>query len=247
MTLASRLIRSSAIVSFLALIAVPLGAQTTTRHRAVAPPSNLTVTISGIISDATTGQPIAGADAAAEGHKSALTGNDGKYTLKITRGRNVAVTAEHFAYNPSTLSVFGQDGATANFSLTPKPTVSVKLMSGDIFILDLDSSQFAYLIPFSGYIRGDVGNFCKDDGTSITPDKHDIRRVTGPAQPVNFSTCCTIGPIMKANLEMKSGEKLPVYFNDSCFGYEVDFLGREKSSGVYQYFRFTEIAEIVFP
>ena len=46
---------------------------------------------------------------------------------------------------------------------------------------------------------------------------------------------------------MKSGEKSHVFFNDSCFGNEVDFLGREKSTGTYLYFRFTDIAEIDFP
>jgi hypothetical protein len=52
---------------------------------------------------------------------------------------------------------------------------------------------------------------------------------------------------MKAQLELKTGEKFTVYFNDSCLGNEVDFLGREKSSGVYQYFKFTDISEVVFP
>jgi hypothetical protein len=131
--------------------------------------------------------------------------------------------------------------------------VTVKLIkpqgdpAKDTFILDIDTAQFAYLIPFSGYIRGDVGNFCKDDGTSITPDKHTIKRVIGPAVPVDNAGCCKLGPVMKAQLELKTGESFPVYFNDSCFGNEVDFLGREKSSGQYQYFRFADIAEVDFP
>ena len=112
---------------------------------------------------------------------------------------------------------------------------------------DIDTAQFAYLIPFSGYVRSDAGNFCKDDGTSITPDKHAIKRVIGPAVPVDNSACCKIGPIFKAQVEMKTGEKFTVYFNDSCFGNEVDFLGREKSSGNYQYFKFADIAEVDFP
>jgi hypothetical protein len=46
---------------------------------------------------------------------------------------------------------------------------------------------------------------------------------------------------------MKSGAHLKVYFKDSCSGNEVDFVGREKATGLYQYFRFTDIAEIDFP
>lgn len=247
----SRLIHRCAVGAAAMLIAaLPLAAQTT-RHRAAAPVTGDTVTLTGVISDASTGQPLQGAQVSAEVRKSAPTDKFGAYRIEISRGRNTAVTAEHFAYNSSTITVFGQGGATANFALTPKPTVTVKLVTPqndkDTFVLDLETSQFAYLIPFSGYVRSDVGNFCKDDGTSITPDKHDIRRVIGPAVAVDFSPCCKLGPIMKAQLEMKTGEKFNVYFNDSCFGNEVDFLGREKSSGSYQYFKFTDISEVVFP
>ncbi len=189
----------------------------------------------------------------AEGRKSVVTDTRGVYSIQITKNRNVAVTAEQFAYNAQTTSVFGAEGAHADFSLTPKPVVTVKLTAPqgdpakDTFILDVDTAQFAYLIPFSGYIRSDAGNFCKDDGTSITPDKHAIKRVIGPAVSVDNSACCKIGPIFKAQLEMKTGETFTVYFNDSCFGNEVDFLGREKSSGNYQYFKFADIAEVDFP
>ena len=252
----SRLIRRSAVAAAAIVVAMlPLAAQTT-RRRAVAPPSSIVVTLTGFIRDATNGQPLAFAQVSAEGRKSAVTDTRGVYSIQITKNRNVAVTAEQFAYNSQTTSVFGAEGAHADFSLTPKPVVTVKLTkpqgddpatAKDTFFLDVDTAQFAYLIPFSGYIRSDVGNFCKDDGTSITPDKHTIKRVIGPAVSVDNNTCCKIGPIFKAQLEMKTGEKFTVYFNDSCFGNEVDFLGREKSSGNYQYFKFADIAEVDFP
>lgn len=257
MTLAFRLIRAGAIVA-IATMALPLGAQTPDassipRRRASLPPGVPTVKISGVITDATNGQPLPGAVASADGRPSVPTGADGKYELLVVKGRNVAVTATQFAYFPKTQPVFGQEGNVLNFALSPKATVTVKLTApqGDpaksTYDLEIESAQFAYLIPFSSYARSDSGNFCKEDGTSFTPDKHDIKRVLGPATPVSFAKCCTLGPIMKATVEMKSGEILPVYFNDSCFGAEVDFLGREKSSGVYQYFKFTDITEIDFP
>jgi hypothetical protein len=258
MTLASRFIRAAAIVAVVTTAALPLGAQTpnattAARRRSALPPGVPTVKISGIITDASTGKPLAGAVASSDGRPSLATGTDGKYELLIVKGRNVAVVGSQFAYFPKTQPIFGQEGAVLNFALDPKPTVTVKLTAPqgdpakDTYELEIDSSQFAYLIPFSGYARADAGNFCKDDGTSFTPDKHDIKRVIGPATAVSFSKCCTIGPIMKATLEMKNGQVLTVYFNDSCFGNEVDFLGREKSSGLYQYFKFTDIAEVDFP
>src|SRR5262249_17857627 len=152
--------------------------------------------LTGVISDATNGQPLANAQVTAEGRVSAFTTGDGKYTIQISKNRNSAVTATQFAFNPSTVTVFGRDGATANFSLIPKPVVTVKLTAPqngkDTYILDVDSSQFAYLIPFSGYVRSDNGNFCKDDGSSITPSKNDIKRVVGPATSVNVGACCKI-------------------------------------------------------
>jgi hypothetical protein len=49
------------------------------------------------------------------------------------------------------------------------------------------------------------------------------------------------------NVEMKSGEKTAAYFNDSCYGYEVDFFGRERSTGTFLYDHFKDITEIDFP
>jgi hypothetical protein len=243
MTLVSRLTRSIAAVSLLAL---PLSAQTV-RHRAAAQPPKETVTLFGTVRDAQTGQPIAGATVSADNRHSAVTKADGAYLLQIAKGINVTVVAEQSAYFPQTQSVFGQDHASLDFALSPKPTVTLHLTNGETWVLDIDSAQFAYVIPFSGYVHGDVANFCRDDGTAFTPNKRDIAKVIGPAQPVNFAPCCTLGPVMKVTVQMKNGDTFPVYFNDSCFGYEVDFLGRDKNTSVYQYFRFTDITEVDFP
>ena len=52
---------------------------------------------------------------------------------------------------------------------------------------------------------------------------------------------------MSVTAELKSGGSTPLYFNDSCFGYEVDFVGRELSTGQCLFFNFANIAEIDFP
>jgi hypothetical protein len=46
---------------------------------------------------------------------------------------------------------------------------------------------------------------------------------------------------------MKNGAKMLAYFKDSCNGNDIDFLGREKSTGRFQYYRFTDINEVDFP
>src|SRR6478736_4214943 len=139
----SRLIRRGAVAgAALFVVLLPLEAQTTSRHRAAAPPTiGPTITLTGVISDATNGQPLANAQVSAEGRKSAFTDATGVYHIDISSGHNTAVTAEQFAFSPQTLTVFTQTGATLNFSLTPKPVVTVKLTAPqnnkDTYTLDI--------------------------------------------------------------------------------------------------------------
>jgi len=252
MTLFRRLILGCAV----AALAVP-GFSSTIKHRAAAPPTNVTVTVRGKITDANTGKPIQGADVFAEGHKSAPTDEFGFYSINISSGRNVMVTAEHFAYNSQAKTILGVAAGGADFHLTPHPTVTVKLVGGETHQLDYASTQFAYLVDFSGYVHGDNANWCKTDGTMITPDKSEVRKITGPGTVVNSSACCQLGPVTSVNVVMKNGDAFPVNFTDSCYGYDVVFYGREPSTGQWLYYRFLDasnatppqpgIAEIDFP
>jgi hypothetical protein len=123
--------------------------------------------------------------------------------------------------------------------------VTVKLTSGETHVLDLGTSQFAYYIVFSGYAGGNP-NFCKPDGSQFTPAKTDIAKVIGPAALADSPACCSRGQVMAVTVELKSGDRTQAFFNDSCFGNEVDFLGRERSTGQFVYYKFTDIAEIDF-
>lgn len=226
------------------LVAFPLDAAV--RQHAVSVLSDVTIT--GVVRDAS-GAPVAGAIVHSGTRSSNRNGTtaDGKYTITVPGNRPLLITAEDFAYEPVTVIHTPVGGGTLDITLTTlRPGVTVKLSNGETHVLDLGTAQFAYLIPFSGYARFDNANFCKPDGNSIAPAKTEFARIIGPATSVNFSACCTRGPVMTLNVEMKSGEKTQVYFNDSCFGNEVDFLGRERSTGLYVYYNFTNITEILF-
>jgi len=241
---------------FLLLLAIP-GFADTIKHRAAVPgypQPNGTVTVTGQIRDVVTNLPIAGANVVAEGKKSTLTGSDGRYSVVVSKDRNVVITAEHFAYNSVAQAVPGIAGTVADFSLVPHPTVTLKRLNGETHVLDYNSAEFAYLIVFSGYVHGDVANFCKTDGTAFTPNKSDVKRMIGPAKLVNSSACCTRGQVVQIDIEMKTGERFPVNFADSCFGNEVDFMGREVSTGTWIYARWydqngnaPDLAEVDFP
>ncbi len=230
----------------LLMFAVPLSAAV--RLHAISPLAE--VIVSGVVRDASTGAPVGGAivHSGTSFSNQNGTGPDGKYSLSLPANRPTLLTVDHFAYQSQTITFTPIKDATVDFSLTtPRPAVTVKLTSGETHVLDLGTSQFAYLIPFSGYARYDNANFCKPDGSAFAPAKTEFARILGPATSVNFSGCCTLGPVMIVNVEMKSGERTAAYFNDSCFGNEVDFIGRERSSGQYLYFNFANIAEIDFP
>ena len=226
--------------------AVPLFADNGRQHVAVATP---TVTIRGVVRDSS-GAPVPGAYVRSGNYSSSRNNGtkiDGKYSLTVPGGRPVVLTVEDFAFEPVTVSMTPTADTTADFTLTISlPSVTVTLTNGEKHVLDLGTSRFAYYVIFANYARFNNANLCQTDGSSFAPHKTEIAKIVGPFTLVNFSPCCNRGPVFTANLELKSGEKMQVYFNESCYGGELDFLGRERSTGVYGYFKFDEIAEIEF-
>jgi hypothetical protein len=243
MTLVSPRSRAAALLALLIAIAAPLSAATSKRHLVSPLPQ---VTVSGTVTDATTGKPVKNVTVA-NGIVFAITDDAGAYTIKLPGGRPTLLTATYFAYKPFTKTVTPVSGAAFDFALSPNPSIFVKTTAGETVDLDYDTSKFAYIVVFSGYVTDNSANLCKPDGTAFGPNKSEFNKIIGPAQDVNFSPCCTKGPVTTVNVEMKTGEKTAVYFNDSCFGNEADFLGRERSTGNFRYFAFKDIAEIDFP
>jgi hypothetical protein len=204
------------------------------------------VTITGTVTDSSSGHPVQRV-VVANGVTTATTDAAGHYSLTLPANRPTLVTANYFAFKPSTKTVTPSSGLVVDFSLAPNPSITLKTTTGDTIDFDYDSSKFAYLIVFIGYVKDDNANFCKPDGSKWAPNKSEFSKIIGPGTMVSFSPCCTLGPIVTVNVEMKSGEKTAVYFVDSCFGDDVDFLGRDRSTGDFRYVAFKDIAEIDFP
>jgi hypothetical protein len=123
----------------------------------------------------------------------------------------------------------------------------VQLTNGQTVHLDSDSVQFAYVLPFETPQSSNSASLCKGDGTAWTPDRADFAQITGPATPVTNSACCKLGPLLAIDVKMKSGDSAKVTFADSCFGYDIDFVGRDHESAQYVYFNFKDVALITFP
>jgi hypothetical protein len=230
-----------------ALMAIPAVAQTN-RRRAVSPTGQTGATTKIIITarDKDNGVPVETATVTFGG-QTVKTNTSGQAALTLPVGKASTISLEHPAFLPFSQTITAQVGGQFDLSLTSRPSVTIKLKNLETHIVDLGTAQFSYAPAFSSNINSDKGNFCKEDGSDFAPDKTEFSRIVGPATPANKPQCCQFGSVLSANAEMKTGEKFIVYFKDNCSGNDVFFVGREKSSGHFQYFRFTDITEVDFP
>jgi hypothetical protein len=243
MTLVSR----TSICILIALAAIPAMAQAS-RRRAVSPASGTGPTTKALftVKDASNGVVVVGATITYAG-KSQITNGNGQASLSLPIGTPAVVVVDHPAFAPFSQSITTQADGHFDLNLTEKASVTIKTKTNETHVVDIGTAQFANAAVFSNPVRTDNANFCKEDGTDFAPSKTEFTRILGPAVPATATQCCQFGSVMSANVEMKSGAHLKVYFKDSCSGNEVDFVGREKSTGQYQFFRFTDINEIDFP
>ncbi len=228
-----------------ALVTISAGAQAA-RHRAVSPANGPMTQVLITAKDASNGVSIAAAKVTYSG-QTRTTDSNGQTSLELPVGKPAIISISHAAFEPFQQSITAQTGGSYELKLTEKPSVTIKMKTSETHVVDIGTAQFAYAEVFLNAVRTDYANFCKDDGSEFTPDKTAFTRILGPAVPATAPQCCQGGSVMTANVEMKTGEKFKVYFKDSCSGNEVDFSGREKATGLFQYFRFTDIAEIDFP
>jgi len=243
MTLVSRI----SLCILIAAAAIPAVAQTA-RRRAVSPAiaTGPTTKVLLTVKDGSNGLTVASANVTYAA-QTQITNSTGQVSLNLPTGKPAVVTVVHPAFAPFSQTITAQAGGTYDLILTENPSVTIKTKTNETHIVDIGTAQFANAATFSNPTRSDTANFCKEDGSDFTPDKTEFTRIIGPGVMETASQCCQLGKVVSANVEMKSGAHLKVYFKDSCSGNEVDFVGREKSTGLYQYFRFTDIAEIDFP
>jgi hypothetical protein len=247
MTFVSRTFRVLCSLALTALMATTAAAAQA-RRRSVSPTGQTgpTTRIIGTALDASNSIPVENATVRS-GSLTTTTDTKGQFALQLPIGQASNISIEHAAFVSFNQTITAAAGGTYQFNLTEKPSVTVKLKNDETHVLDIGTAQFSFVFGLSGGARTDVANFCKDDGTDFFPDKTTFTRIVGPAVPVTAAQCCSFGSVLSAHVEMKNGDKLLVYFKDTCSGNEVDFIGREKSTGHYAYFNFTNIAEIDFP
>jgi hypothetical protein len=240
MTVHSRTVRMISALCFAALSAAPLLAASKPRQRAVVPPKTAKITVSGTVTDASTGTPLKGATITSAG-VSTVSDDQGHYTLGATLTSEI--TATRVGYLPVKKSV---SGATIDFALPLGPAVTVKTTSGQTIILDYDSTKFGYADVLQN-VSGDGLNLCTSAGEKSTPLKNEFAKITGPAHAVSGTACCDNHSVQALNVQLKSGDLGTVYLADSCIGLIFDILGLERSSATAKYIHFTDVSEVDFP
>ena len=239
----------SVVAMALLAAAVPVFAQ---KHRAVRHPSPpgpaLTVTATGTVTDAVTGQPVAFAEVRL-GNRRDVANRQGQFrilTTTIYGSADITAMRSGYSQGKTTISTGGAHTGL-QISMQPTPTVTLRLTSGAQHQVDFESVEFGYVPPFGSYNKSSSEEFCKTDGSALTLERGQIARFTGPATLENHSPCCTSGPLLKVTVQLKSGETMPLYFTDSCQGYTIDFIGRDHTTGDFVFAKFTDVAEIIFP
>ncbi|HSP14654.1 MAG TPA: carboxypeptidase-like regulatory domain-containing protein [Thermoanaerobaculia bacterium] len=242
------LFRSAAVVALSLLVASVAFAAQKPKRRAVAPGSGaLTVeaTLTGAVTDATTGAPVVAADVFIPG-KSTHTDASGNFTMKLATGRDFVLTIARTGFETLTATVNISGDASRNFRMTPRATTKVRTVNGTNYELDTETIEFGYVAPFFGYVKDTKLNLCQAGGTSFTPDRSEIDKITGPVQ-LNDAACCSRGSMPAVNVTLKSGGTSTAAFVDACVGYQVDVIGRDHRTNAATYLHFSDLAEIDLP
>jgi hypothetical protein len=225
------------------------------RRRAVGHPASAgkitAAKISGTVVDDVTGQPVIFATVKA-GDRNDVTDTAGKYEIRNASGFSgkIIVETARTGYTTKTVELTTGGEHVVDVRLQPRPTVHVKKTDNTTLELDADSIQFGYPVLFSGYNASEFEEFCKPNGTAVTVNRTDIRRVNGVATKSVQSACCGANEIEKINVELKTGEVTDLYFVDTCNNGSVtsiDLIGRNHTTGRFEYTAFTAISEVVFP
>jgi hypothetical protein len=197
--------------------------------------------IAGFVLDETNNNPIVGAEIAA-GTQLTSTNEQGHFEINVPAGAG-ALIVRRSGYEQKSLSAISQN---MTVRLKPTQTVLVRTTDNKTYNMDIESVQFGYMVPFSGYSRTNYAKFCRPGTPEFEPDRSQIKRITGPANLTTNASCCS-REVRAANVELRSGEQFTGYFLDSCFGYDVAFIGRDHVSGKFEFLNFDHINEIVFP
>jgi hypothetical protein len=229
------------------LLSLPLFAAE--KRRSVGAPDlnsdNSVVTVTGTVTDAGTGLGIPFATITI-GKRHVFASRLGTFSVSVKAALgDVDVTAGRTGYQSSTVTISGTGTHEMDFQLQGRPTAVLQKTDGTVVTLDDDSVTFGYVVPFMNYQTRTGNLFCMTDGTHATVPVAQIARITAMGTSVP-SSCCQ-RPAQRVLLELRDGTLHDATFIDSCYGYSVDLIARDRVTGDTLYVPFGDVSEIVFP
>ncbi|HET7712186.1 MAG TPA: hypothetical protein VFL80_09685 [Thermoanaerobaculia bacterium] len=245
--------RALRLLLLLGVVAMPLSAGE--RSRAVRLTES---TYSSRVLDSATNRPVIDAEVSAGGRVT-RTDPAGAFSILLPTARATALTVRRTGYEPITLIVTANPfpgtvvsppiGASppAPVAMVPRAPATITLTSGARKLVDDDSIQFGYVLPFASPITDASTNFCRGDGTLVPVGRAEIRRIAGPARATAHKPCCANGDVLAIDVEMRERPRETLYFADSCSGYGIVIVARERESGAFLFVDVKEIEEVVFP
>src|SRR3954451_8575291 len=140
MTLVSRI----SLCILIAMAAIPAVAQAA-RRRAVVPANGngQTTRIVFTVKDAANGVAVAGATIT-YGSQSQVTSGNGQAAVTLPVGAPASVSVVHPAFAPFSQTIAATPNGTYDLNLIEKPSVTIKLNTGETHIVDIGTAQFAY-------------------------------------------------------------------------------------------------------
>jgi len=254
------LLRNLVVLSLVVLSAIPAFAADGKKRGVQKPPGNpiisppppaaAEVTLDAGVRDAVTDLPVINADVfSTNPDRHARTDANGAFTMKLPAGAAVNLLISRAGYKTFTTTITTAALGTFvdRYRLTPNPTVQIRTIAGVVHQIASDTMEFGYIVPFSGFTKDRKAEMCRTDGSSLSADRDDIKRVQGPATLALNTKCCDRGPLSMVVLDMRNGEHTQGYFKDSCFGYGMLVIGLGQTTGQQIDVKLTEVAEIVFP
>lgn len=244
---------ATAALLVVALVALPLAAQGAasadaagTKRRAARPQAPASATLTGTITDSSSGAPVFQCEVLVQGQTYQADDNGGYKIPSLTPGQ-FSVTFQRWGYVSSAQTLALNAGTdTVNVTLAPKGVSVVTDKTGATHRYDYELSQFGYLIPLSGFARGDTTELCAADGTRSTIKKADLKSVSSLSTIAMSSCCPASGSIQTAVFTFKDGTTSTSGFYDSCSGGEF-FVGRDRDTGLWAYLKLSDLTQITFP
>lgn len=241
-----RLLSLSILISILLALPAAAGKRRSVKSAGPTLPQ-ITATITGTVVDAGTGAPVISAEVRG-GSKSSITAADGKFRLKDVSGPGgILVTVERSGYTTKSVTVTSGGDQQVTIQMSATPTVRVRKTDNTTYDLDFESLQLGYVVTFGGYSAAAFDEFCRPDGSQVTINRTEMKKITGPATKVTQASCCDAQELLKVNIQLRNGTTSDFVFHDSCFGYRIDLIGREHVNANFQYIPFSDVAEVVFP